>query len=942
MASTSESSCYTLINSSIIAGPHCCLIPHLPADLRTQLQSQNPDQKLDALRTIITQTLSGKPEPGLMMQIIQYCLPHKDKRIKKMLHFYWEVCPKYDEKGKLKQEMILVVNAVQKDLEHPNEYIRGATLRFMQKISRDTELLEPLVPKLRANLEHRHSYVRRNAIMALSSIYTANPDKELIPDAVELVTTFLVAESDSTCKRNAFLFLATSAGDEGRDRAIEWLAQQGEDGVKSMEEGLQLAVLEGLTRENKSKYLRIVFELLGAASHAVKYAAATTLSALSNNPTAIKSASQTLLTLARTSSDNNVKLIVLSRLDGLRKDIPGHWHQLILDLCNVLINAEIDVRKRALSLILAMTTGRNVEDVVGFLKKQVLSSVGREGEGEVEGRSLFIQNIHILAVKFPEVAPSVITDLLSFLGNTSGESSSGQNQSALDVVAFVREVLHKLPDLLFRGVLWILGDTLDAVRGVIGEVPILASEMKFRGEDGEEEGEDGSTEKEKEEKKEKRKPKVLADGTYATDVPTGVGAVEDISKVSRPPLRTLILGGDYFTSTVLSSTLTKLGLRFLSFSDKAATPAEKNALAAEIMLILTSVIRVGQSTLVPNPIDEDSLDRIMTCIQALATGDAEKTKVEEVFLKDSERAYEGMLGALERRHAESQLAKARVDEVLTFRFFRKEGEADSGEEEEDDLEGAVKEEKADVISDLKRITQLTGFSDPVYAEAYVRMQGFDIMLDVLLVNQTSATLQNLCLDFATLGDLKLVERPSVYTIAPNGFLSVKASIKVSSTETGVIFGSILWEGEKMEECCVVLNDIHVDIMDYIKPAWCNEAQFRSMWTEFEWENRVNVNNGVITDPLKYLYHVMKTTNMSCLTPMEGLKERDCDFLSANLYARSLFGEDALANLSVERKFAEGSGGEVVGVVGHVRIRSKTQGIALSLGDRISVVAKEAK
>lgn len=41
--------------------------------------------------------------------------------------------------------------------------------------------------------------------------------------------------------------------------------------------------------------------------------------------------------------------------------------------------------------------------------------------------------------------------------------------------------------------------------------------------------------------------------------------------------------------------------------------------------------------------------------------------------------------------------------------------------------------------------------------------------DVLLVNQTSNTLQNLCLDFESLGDLKLVERPSVYTIALHGF-----------------------------------------------------------------------------------------------------------------------------------------------------------------------------
>ena len=99
---------------------------------------------------------------------------------------------------------------------------------------------------------------------------------------------------------------------------------------------------------------------------------------------------------------------------------------------------------------------------------------------------------------------------------------------------------------------------------------------------------------------------------------------------------------------------------------------------------------------------------------------------------------------------------------------------------------------------------------------------------------------------------------------------------------------------------------------------------------------------------------MKSTNMSCLTP-EGATSGECDFLSANMYARSLFGmfvcfclitrlaekesfhlflflfpgEDALANLSIERT-------EAGTITGHVRIRSKTQGIALSLGDRITM------
>ena len=52
---------------------------------------------------------------------------------------------------------------------------------------------------------------------------------------------------------------------------------------------------------------------------------------------------------------------------------------------------------------------------------------------------------------------------------------------------------------------------------------------------------------------------------------------------------------------------------------------------------------------------------------------------------------------------------------------------------------------------LLQVTQLTGFSDPVYAEAYVNVNQFDIVLDVLVVNQTADTLQNLTLELATLG-----------------------------------------------------------------------------------------------------------------------------------------------------------------------------------------------
>jgi coatomer subunit beta len=92
--------------------------------------------------------------------------------------------------------------------------------------------------------------------------------------------------------------------------------------------------------------------------------------------------------------------------------------------------------------------------------------------------------------------------------------------------------------------------------------------------------------------------------------------------------------------------------------------------------------------------------------------------------------------------------------------------------------GSVEAAKDDFISKLNRVVQLTGFSDPVYAEAYVNVHQFDIFLDVLIVNQTNETLQNLSVEFATLGDLKLVERPTSHTLGPHSFQSIKATIKV--------------------------------------------------------------------------------------------------------------------------------------------------------------------
>jgi len=959
MSSNASQICYTLVHDN-------AQDQYGAQDLRAALEKGTDEVKLETLRRIIVSTLNGNSQPTLLMPIIQFVLPTRNKQIKKMLHFYWEVCPKYDESGKLKQEMILVCNAIRNDLQHPNEYIRGATLRFVQKL-REPELLEPLVPTIRTCLEHRHSFVRKNAVFAVYSIYQAFD--YLIPDAPELVQTFLTAESDLTCKRNAFIMLVNTSP----VRAIEYLVQIYEQ-ISSMDGLMQQAVIELIRKDREGKgeggkeelkvivggmkvrYIRIISDLLESSSHSVKYEAAMTLTTLTQNPAAVKAAAACFIDLIVKESDNNVKMIVLDRVEALRSKHEHVLDDMVMDLLRVLSSPDMDLRRKATNLALDMVNSRNVEDVVLFFKKELIKTLSETFEKNAEYRQLLIQSIHTCAIKFSEVASNVVHVLMEFLGDSN-------NSAAVDVISFVREVVEKFPDLrssiikkllqtfgdiksgkVFRGALWIVGEyctteedmleTLQQIRTVIGEVPILASEQRLLdAAEAEAEAEAQVIEGGNSKPVPTTTTKVLADGTYATETSFSVTASASLSKVkaqSKPPLRALILGGDFYTGSVLASALTKLVLRFVGLSKNSSLI---NELRAEAMLMMTSVIRVGQSQFVSVPIDEDSVERITTCLQALAEVSQAKS-IEEVFLHDTQAAYTQMIAHVEKKAAEKRgkdkkSVAVQPDDLITFRQFTKKNDGYVDDYEADLTQATGNLDTAnDFLSKLSRIVQLTGFSDPVYAEAYVNVNQFDIMLDVLIVNQTPETLQNLTVEFATLGDLKLVERPIPHTLGPMSFQSIKATIKVSSTETGVIFGNIFYDGPATSDGhCVVLNDIHIDILDYIKPAFCNENQFRSMWTEFEWENKVNVNTA-IDDLRTYLDHIMAATNMSCLTPDAALSG-DCGFLSANMYARSLFGEDALANLSIEK--ADGV------LQGHVRIRSKTQGIALSLGDKITLL-----
>lgn len=958
-----EAHCTFTLASDVTAGG----LPSEEEIARDLEKTDDPRVQRLALKGAIMAMLGGEAMPRILMQVIRFCINTKDKPLKKLCMLYWEVVPKYQEptseeklaaaangqpvQRKLLPEMILVCNALMNDLNHPNEYVRGSMLRFLCKVN-DEEILGPLVPSIKSCLEHRHPYVRKNAALAVFHAYKVHADA-LFPDASELIANMIAAETDAAARRNAFLMLFNT----NEDLAIEFLARN-IDNVGKYGDGFSLLVLE-LTRKvckkdpnQKSRFVRVLFQMLSSPSAAVSYEAAWTLVSLSSAPTAVRAAAVTYTNLLNSQNDNNVQLIVLERLEALKTKHPKIIQELLMDVLRALSSPNPDICRKVLDVAMDVVTSRNVAEVVNVLKREVTKTADdTDGAKGVVYRNMLVRAIHGCAVKFPDVAESVVHTLMDFLSTDGG----------MQVVVFVRAIVEQYPDLRVplltklmnnldtvahtsvMGVcMWILGEyseEADVLREAFEEIMTQLGDPTFLVRQEDKAASERAAAEAAAGPKMVTKNVVLADGTYATQT---VYTEAPKAKVddSTPPLRRILLGGDVFLGAIVSSALTKLCLRASELPE--IDPVETKAMTAKTVLVMCGVVKMAEVNASPQKSSlADCRDRLSLCTRALLDPKASAV-LKPLLLTEGRKSFGQFLKTIKDKESrdakkdEADKPQTQADDLIHFRQLKAmsvEG-GDMDLDDGSDLARATGYTDGGSLleSELNHVYPLSGFADPVYAEALVTVRDYDISLEILLINRTPNTLANLTVELATMGDMKIVERPQTNTLGPLDQITINASIKVSSTETGHIFGTIVYEDVSTQERGYInLNDIHMDIMDYIRPATCTDEVFRSMWAENEWENKVAISTS-IEDLQVFLKHMVESTNMSCLTPIDNSEKGS--FLAANLYARSVFGEDALVNVSVEKKESDGK------LSGYIRIRSKTQGIALSLGDRITNVQRE--
>ena len=171
-----------------------------------------------------------------------------------------------------------------KNLESGNEYIIGATLRFLSKVT-DEEFLKQLFPSIVTKVQHNHPYVRRAAVQCFESLYRHHPD--MLQQAPEILYQLLLIEKDVLTQRNCLHMLFNC--EEGSKLALDYVAQHRRD-LNRFHPSIQLLLAQDMRNQivknpkESAGWVVYLQRLLSSSSPAVRYEAARGLMIASSQP----------------------------------------------------------------------------------------------------------------------------------------------------------------------------------------------------------------------------------------------------------------------------------------------------------------------------------------------------------------------------------------------------------------------------------------------------------------------------------------------------------------------------------------------------------------------------------------------------------------------------------------------------------------------------------
>ena len=377
-------------------------------DVLKKISSKVIPDKQEALQTVLGSMVNDDNYPeDLMINVIHHLTIVDDIKIKKMLFLFWEVIDKHKPDGTMKDEIILLCNGIRKDLDSPNEYIRGRTLRLLTKLPYK-EILENVKAAVFDNIKHLHPYVRSNAIMCVLS-FIDNFGVDIVPDSLpDDLKEIILKDTDTATRRNAYVLYSRISPMESLSLTQEIMEN---NEISELGDLFALCIVENLRKLNKifpqksSNFIHLLLELSVHKSHSVLFEIGSLLLEISSNPNVVSSAVNILCSLLHEERDNNTLIIILKKLYNIKNRHGEILQEQILTFANLInLNYAVELRNLSFKLIDELITESTITQVFDkFMNIFTQLNSVNESEFTIELKSSMLKCMLKNIIKFPKI-----------------------------------------------------------------------------------------------------------------------------------------------------------------------------------------------------------------------------------------------------------------------------------------------------------------------------------------------------------------------------------------------------------------------------------------------------------------------------------------------------------------------------------------------------------
>lgn len=793
-------------------------------------------------------------------------------------------------------------------------------------------------------LTHVEPFVRRNAVSCLFEIYSKYGE-ELLEGIKDQLLELLESEMDINTKRNALVFLFKV----DRKAALEYLSESiEEDDVHSFGDILQLVIIRNLIKlcrsddSNKGRYMILLIEFMKSKHESVVFELSMNMISLSRSDGLLRAAIEQLIKVFLNCSDMNVKLVILDKLDEFKRIKLDFLGQSLVELFAIFTKENVSVRKKTLKLVSNLVDSHNVNDFLRLIKEQLLWSVNTKMEAPLleKYQKQLLSLAATITEPRPESAklqmePRLLEDLLKIIlvqkmadtfaiGNHAKtvivnlvdfEDELGVGASALikrNLTIIKNKEIVKMCFGFYAGLMATAKDAKELLNlklKILNAYTIQNSRSKRA----------KKAEETREAKQDEiiRKVIILEDGTYGTEL-VKASALTDAGKgLEQDNFDFIIeiLGSDTLFLLNFLRQLVRL-LSLLEPRDRKQTSVVVMRKTLEIYKLLCKFSKTDQFVFA-------ELNRLVSHIKTLNTKSA--TTVLKGFAKRRKKQRPAESEAVVEA-PESLQKLSEFDDLLGFRALKGRAKADAyfddGELFLTNFESAAQDQRK-VTSKLKNLVQLTGYSDPIYAECTFKFTKYNIDLEVFLLNRTDSILKNVNINFFStvknkdMQNLRLLEKVKLPYLMPGENTSVFKSLKYNVNKEFQFFGDISFENNAgIPMGNIRTSNINFNILEFLEAHKISTRRFRHLWQICEWENKVKIKTKQ-RDVASFI-QIMK--RKLSLTEVAELRIEHSVYSTFSMYSRFCLGKDLLINFCIE-KMAKG-------FEGHIRLRSQNMGLVV--------------